>query len=490
MDEERAQRQLELIGEFAALAADAGIECWLRGGWALDFLLGRITRPHEDIDLFVWAADAPRLLSLLRQHGYEEVGGPPPEQQRNLVKAGEEFHVTLLERNEFGVVTAGGRWADSPWPAGMLDGPVGQIGDVRCRVISAEAQLWAKEEVPKALGHAQREHDPADIVLLRGAIARRAGRDDAPTGAELADIERRLSVLFPGLAVAPLRQFDVGFGSVVVETSDGVIFRVARHATAAEGHAREARLLPALQGRLPLAVPDPRWRVERGSPGFPHGAIGHRRLAGTPLSPVVLASIGTASVARQLAAFLRALHCFPVQEAEQLGLPHADHEPDILRAFRDEVLPPLREALAPEEYQTICVWWERLLADPKMWDFTPTLRHGDLWYDHVLVDELRGRLVGVVDWEAAALGDPARDFAAQFHVGEEFAEATLAAYDEQGGQIDQGLRHRVRRQWELREFGGIRTSVELNDREELQDAVRKLRAGPILSGSRRECRSG
>jgi Aminoglycoside-2''-adenylyltransferase len=183
MTEGRTRRQLELVEEFAALAAGAGIECWLRGGRALDFLLGRITRAHEDIDLFIWAADAPRLLGVLEQRGYEEVGGPPPEQQRNLVKAGEELHVTLLERNEFGVVTAGGRWAESPWPEGMLDGPVGHIGDVRCRVISPEAQLWAKEEVPKALGHAQREHDPADIALLRQTLV------DAPGFAAIRPFE-------------------------------------------------------------------------------------------------------------------------------------------------------------------------------------------------------------------------------------------------------------------------------------------------------------
>jgi GNAT superfamily N-acetyltransferase len=171
MAEEREQRQLKLIEEFAALAAGARVECWLRGGWALDFLLGRITRPHQDIDLFIWAADAPRLLGVLRQHGYEEIGGPPPQQQRNLAKAGEEFHVTLLERSELGVVTAGGRWADAPWPDGMLEGPVARIGNVRCRVIRPEAQLWAKEEVPKALGHPQREHDQVDVALLREAVA-------------------------------------------------------------------------------------------------------------------------------------------------------------------------------------------------------------------------------------------------------------------------------------------------------------------------------
>jgi hypothetical protein len=166
------QRQLELIAELVSLADEAGAELWLRGGWALDFLLGRVTRPHGDIDLFVWAADAPGFVDLLARHGYEEGGGPPPEMQRNLAKNGEELHMTLLERNDLGVVTAGGRWADKPWPEGMLDGPVCELGGVRCRVISPEAQLWAKVEVPKALGHPQREHDPQDIELLRRALGR------------------------------------------------------------------------------------------------------------------------------------------------------------------------------------------------------------------------------------------------------------------------------------------------------------------------------
>ena len=57
----------------------ASVEFWLRGGWAVDFFLGRITREHEDIDLFVWGNDAPRLLERLQHAGFEEVGGPPPE---------------------------------------------------------------------------------------------------------------------------------------------------------------------------------------------------------------------------------------------------------------------------------------------------------------------------------------------------------------------------------------------------------------------------
>ena len=76
-----------------------------------------------------------------------------------------------------------------------------------------------------------------------------------------------------------------------------------------------------------------------------------------------------------------ALHRFPGGEAEALGLPHADRDVEALRAFRDEVLPPLANALAPDEYRIVRAWWDGLFADPQIRRFTTTLRHGDLWYD-------------------------------------------------------------------------------------------------------------
>lgn len=297
---------------------------------------------------------------------------------------------------------------------------------------------------------------------------------------DLKDIERRLAQLFPELAVAPLREVEIGFGSVVVETGDGVVIRIPRHARAAQGHALEAKLLPALRDRLPLAVPEPRWHVEPGTAGFPHGATGYERLAGRPLSPALLATLDAARIASDLAGFLLALHRFPAEEAEEIGVPQADRDLGSLQAFRDDVLPPLADALTAEELRAVRAWWDRFLADQDLLGFEPALRHGDLWYDHVLIGEELGRPVAVVDWEAAALGDPARDFAVQFHLGASFANAVLAAYGAHGGEVDQPLRHRIARQWELREFGGVRAAAELQDREELEDAIRKLRAGPIL----------
>ena len=42
----------------------------------------------------------------------------------------------------------------------------------------------------------------------------------------------------------------------------------------------------------------------------------------------------------------------------------------------------------------------------------------------------------------------------------------------------------MRRRWELLEFEGVRTAAELDDADELDETIAKLRTGPIFSGPR------
>ena len=273
-------------------------------------------------------------------------------------------------------------------------------------------------------------------------------------------LARRLQRRFPELRVAPLRLLDVGFGSTVVETGDGIVFRIARHARAAAGHDREWRLLPQLAGRLPVAVPEPAWRIDPDGE-FLHGAIGHRKLPGEP----VVAGGGTPELAADVARFLRALHDVRDVECDSRALE--------LEALRAATRPALADALDAAELERIDRWWTDLSADEELERFEPALRHGDLWYENLLA--AAGRLVAVLDWGGAAYADAAEDFAALRHLGDAFANAVLDAYG-----ADDALRYRERRHWELRELYGIRLAIELADEEELAAAVAKLRRGPIL----------
>jgi len=142
-------RQLVLLQEIMALCETRAIPVWVRGGWAVDFALGQITREHEDIDLFVWAKDAERLVETFEQAGFCPQEGPPPEAQRDFTKDEESIQVALVGLNEEGeVVVAGGPAKGLPWPQGMLGSHRGQIGETICLIVNPLVQIELKEQYP------------------------------------------------------------------------------------------------------------------------------------------------------------------------------------------------------------------------------------------------------------------------------------------------------------------------------------------------------
>lgn len=281
---------------------------------------------------------------------------------------------------------------------------------------------------------------------------------------------------FPDLErIAPLRVLGEGFSSTALETADGVIFRLARHAQAGAKYAREARILAWVGPFLPVAVPEPRWHAA-SSADFPFGVIGYRKLPGQPLEPDVMDVGALRAAARQIGEIIAALQRVPNDI-----LPPPE-EPSVhlskWRRMRAVSAPALKRSLAREEYQNVQDWWEELLADEHMHRFAPVFAHGDLWYGNMLAQA--GRITGLLDFEEAGLGDPAQDFVPQLYLGERFLEWVLEAFQSAGGAVDAMFSHRLRRLWALREFTGLVHAIE-QDPTEFADAIDKLRRGPILS---------
>ncbi|MGA1371782.1 MAG: nucleotidyltransferase domain-containing protein, partial [Pseudomonadales bacterium] len=45
----------DAVVELYVALAGAGVDIWIDGGWAVDALVGRQTRPHNDLDIAVEA---------------------------------------------------------------------------------------------------------------------------------------------------------------------------------------------------------------------------------------------------------------------------------------------------------------------------------------------------------------------------------------------------------------------------------------------------
>jgi aminoglycoside phosphotransferase (APT) family kinase protein len=184
-----------------------------------------------------------------------------------------------------------------------------------------------------------------------------------------------------------LREIDDGWDFKVLVLQDEWVVRWPRHRLAVEELEKEVELLPVLGPLLPVDVP--RLEYVSREPWL----VAYRFIRGEPL--VDEDPDGVRS-------FLAALHAVDV---DMLPAPR----PDWLEIYRGHaedwrrvVVPLLNTDERPRA--------EALLQETEtLTDFEPALVHCDLGPSHLICRD--GRLVGVIDWADAMVGDPAIDYA-------------------------------------------------------------------------------
>jgi lincosamide nucleotidyltransferase A/C/D/E len=144
------------------LLGDSAIEVWLDGGWGLDALLERQTRPHRDVDIIVRIADVPKVREILAGRGFAFRKGSPPNSFVLADDSGLEvdIHAVVFHEDGNGVyrMENGIDWI---YPAEGFNGQ-GAIEGYVVRCLSAKAQVLCHAE-----GYIPTEKDFRDMELLR-----------------------------------------------------------------------------------------------------------------------------------------------------------------------------------------------------------------------------------------------------------------------------------------------------------------------------------
>ncbi len=214
-----------------------------------------------------------------------------------------------------------------------------------------------------------------------------------------------------------------GWDSVATVVEDRWIDRVPEYPDAARQLTNETRLMPRLAPLLPLEVPVPIVLEEEPL------RVRHPMVVGDLATDRTLTSDDGLRVGQ----FLRALHDMPVNIYVESGIPDPVAARSELLATLERLLQRVLPLL-PEELQEPGSALLRRIALK-----TPTtLIHGDLGPHHVLVRE--DRVVGVIDWSDARVGDPAIDLAwALFDTPEPFAAAVATAYGVHDDELTRAL---------------------------------------------------
>ncbi len=220
-------------------------------------------------------------------------------------------------------------------------------------------------------------------------------------------------------------------------------------------------VMPHLRGFVSPTVPI--WEHAYQSEDWRRSWRAASQPEGRALRPELIIEQNRDSLVRDLATFFHELHRFSVERARSLGAAS-------FRAWRDEhsdlsrrsqaVLRPL---LSWSDTTWARKWWARFLEDDAIWKIEPSLVHGGISIERLLVDPLVQQLTSVTGWHGLRVADPAIDFAHLIDAyGTELGWRIVEHYGELGSTADAALFRRIRLQQTVRRF---RDLVEAADRE-------------------------
>lgn len=218
-----------------------------------------------------------------------------------------------------------------------------------------------------------------------------------------------------GLAVDPrsIRFNDAGLDYQVAfataQDSTPWVLRIPRRDDVSEKFADESRILQLVRKRLSTAVPD--WRIEDT------GLIAYPALPGDP--GLTLGDHGEPlwhfdredpRYARSLGRLIAELHGIDTVEALTAGI-DVQSPAEVRAQWRSSLE---RVAARFTISADLLDRWNQWMADDRLWPEFTVFAHGELYPAHLLLAP-DCRILSVLDWTTAKVGDPALDFTVPLH---------------------------------------------------------------------------
>ncbi|UAK25630.1 phosphotransferase family protein [Sphingomonas nostoxanthinifaciens] len=245
--------------------------------------------------------------------------------------------------------------------------------------------------------------------------------------------------VFPLISLDDRRLERSGGDHDLLIVDESFAFRFPR--SGVHGLALEIDVLRHLRRRSAVATPT----YSHVDPAGRFG--GYPLISGSALTPAcfaVLPEDRRDGVLRAAAVFLSALHGLspeviaPVRQWPSMWTPA-----EFAHRGLTEFVPAIAEDL-PDQARAAGAFYARYreLELPP-----PVVVHGDLVYEHVLIDKDTLELTGIIDFGDIALGDPAQDFLGFWAYGVDAAARAIDLYDPGGpdaGLIERSRHHFIR----------------------------------------------
>ncbi len=138
------EEQLSALREITGQLGDRALDHWLFGGWAVDFYIGRVTRPHGDIDLAVWEHDRGEIEASLTRLGWSHAPAPGEDGGTGFERGGVRLELTYILEGRSGEVLIAFRGGPALWTTSPFGNDVRELSGVTARVIQLDVLRRSK----------------------------------------------------------------------------------------------------------------------------------------------------------------------------------------------------------------------------------------------------------------------------------------------------------------------------------------------------------
>ncbi len=283
-----------------------------------------------------------------------------------------------------------------------------------------------------------------------------------------------------GIEVKQYRKIATGWENVVLEVNGEYIFRVPMFRNGWTRLRREVLLLSGLSRRLSVSVPHYEF-VWEGDRGHPQRFAGYRKIQGVPMVRGSFRRAWVDRLGEDLGHFLTELHSLRLKPREQqlVTLHTVQSWRDSDRRFYRQVRRLAYPLLRHDDRVLADAFWKDFFERITRHSFVPKFIHRDLTGGNIIIDPSRSKLIGVIDWGDAQVGDPAFDFVGLFEVNTHLGERALDTY----GRRKEGFSERVDMYFKTIPFVEISWGVRQRARRFVELGLRHFRQRLALGGS-------
>ncbi|MCJ8007315.1 phosphotransferase [Lederbergia wuyishanensis] len=239
---------------------------------------------------------------------------------------------------------------------------------------------------------------------------------------------------FENMKINHIMQLGEGWMSRCYLINHEIVFRFPKEKDGAIDTEKEIKALPNLIKHISLNIPEFIYCGKQDN-GYPF--VGYRILPGEPMDEQLFRSLPLETknkIAHQIAEFMNQISLFSVDQARKLNIPEKNfyqYYLDIFNEVKEKAFTKINKDL--QIYITF--QFEAYLKNTNHFTYSPKLLHADLSMDHLLFDQKRQELTGIIDFGDIKIGDPDYEYLYLLEeCGEEFTKKVMELREEENVQ--------------------------------------------------------